>query len=249
MLRLALCDDDPQQRAAVGALLQEYAALRPALAVKLSIFSSSWELLADDEEGACFDLYVLDVVMPEVSGIELGVKLRELGRSGAIIYLTISPEYAVDSYAAQAFYYLMKPVEPERLYQVLDQAVAALEKRKAASITVKTKDSLQLVRLDSILYAELVGRTVRYHLAGGEQLDTVTQRCSFQEAVSPLLAQPGFFACGASFVVNLYYVTSVEKRFLLLDGQLKVPLARGLAAQARQQWSDFWLNGMKEGPL
>lgn len=101
MLKLALCDDDPQQRAAVGALLQEYAALRPALAVKLSVFSSSWEVLAEEEEGACFDLYVLDVVMPEVSGIELGVKLRELGRSGAIIYLTISPEYAVDSYAAQ----------------------------------------------------------------------------------------------------------------------------------------------------
>ena len=57
MLRLALCDDDPQQRASVGALLQEYAALRPALAAKLSIFSSSWELLADEEEGACFDLY------------------------------------------------------------------------------------------------------------------------------------------------------------------------------------------------
>lgn len=152
-------------------------------------------------------------------------------------------------YTSQAFYYLMKPVEPERLYQVLDQAVAALEKRKSASITVKTRDGLRLVRLDSILYAELVGRTVRYHIAGGEQVDTVTQRCSFQEAVSPLLARPGFFACGASFVVNLYYVTAVDKRFLLLDGQLQVPLSRGLAPQARQQWSDFWLGGVKEEPL
>ncbi len=212
MLKLALCDDDAQQRAAVGALLQEYAALRPALAVKLSSFSSSWDLLSEEEEGACFDVYVLDVVMPDVSGIELGVKLRELGRSGAIIYLTVSPEYAVDSYATQAFYYLMKPVEPERLYHVLDQAVAALEKRKAASVTV-------------------------------------TQRCSFQEAVAPLLARPSFFACGASFVVNLYYVTAVEKRFLLLDGQHRVPLARGLAAKAKQQWSSFWLDGAKEDPL
>ena len=163
MLRLALCDDDPQQRASVGALLQEYAALRPALAAKLSIFSSSWELLADEEEGACFDLYVLDVVMPEVSGIELGVKLRELGRSGAIIYLTISPEYAVDSYAAQAFYYLMKPVEPERLYQVLDQAVAALEKRRAiiletqscntAAISFYEHEGFRLIGFDSCCYS------------------------------------------------------------------------------------------------
>ena len=62
-----------------------------------------------------------------MSGIDLGVKLRELGHYGAIVYLSISPEYAVESYAARAFYYLMKPVEPAKLYQVLDQAAAALE--------------------------------------------------------------------------------------------------------------------------
>lgn len=242
MIKLALCDDEAEQRTAVGALLQEYAAARPSLAVKLSVFSSGRELLAAAEECEGFDLYVLDIVMPELSGIDLGVRLRELYSGGAIIYLTISPEYAVDSYAARAFYYLMKPAGPENLFPVLDQAVEALEKKKAACVAVRTKDGLRRLRLDEILYAELAGRAVRYHLADGSSLDSVTVRSPFQEEAAPLLADRRFFLCGASFAVNLFYVSAVEKGFLRMDGGARVPLARGLAAQAKRRWSDYWLD-------
>lgn len=112
MLDLALCDDEAEQLDIVGRLLRDYVQARPELAIRLSVFSSGRDLLAAEEEGARFDICVLDVVMPELSGIELGIELRERGSASAIIYLTISPEYAVDSYAAKAFYYLVKP--PER---------------------------------------------------------------------------------------------------------------------------------------
>ena len=243
MLDLALCDDEAEQLDIVGRLLRGYVQARPELAIRLSVFSSGRDLLAAEEEGARFDICVLDVVMPELSGIELGIELRERGSASAIIYLTISPEYAVDSYAAKALYYLVKPPEPERLYQVLDQAVAAMEKRRTACITVKMRNSLRLVRFDQILYAERADRTIRYHLANGEQLDSVTVRGSFQEEISPLLADPRFLLCGASFVANLFYVIAVDKSSLRLDGGAHVPLSRGSAAQARQRWQDFWLAG------
>ena len=219
MIKLALCDDEVEQREAIGNLLMEYAASRPSLVIKTSIFSSAQELLAAAEECGGFDLCVLDIVMPGLNGIDLGVRLRELYSGGAIIYLTISPEYAVDSYAARAFYYLMKPAEPGKLFRVLDSAVAALEKQKAACVAVRTRDGLERVRLDEIAYAELAGRTVRYHLADRR-----------------------FCLCGASFAVNLFYVTAVERGFLRMDGGARVPLARGLAAQAKRRWSDYWLN-------
>ncbi len=242
MIKMALCDDDAEQRASTVRLLQVYAAQRPELAVKLSVFSSGPEVLAAEEKGAQFDLYVLDVVMPEMSGIELGVRLREQGCTGAIVYLTVSPEYAVDSYEAQAFYYLLKPVEQERLYKVLDLVAASIAKHRAACVTVKTKDGLRLVPVDGIAYVELAGRSACYHLAGGEKIESVTMRTAFQTEMAPLLANWGFFACGASFVVNFYYVTSVEKRFLTLEGGDRVPLSRGQMSQIRQQWSDYWMN-------
>ncbi len=244
MLNLALCDDEPEQRAALGELLHTYAALHPELAIKLAVFSSGSQLLA--EEDTDFDLYVLDVVMPGLSGIQLGVKLREQNRTAPIIYLSVSPEFALDSYSARAFYYLIKPVQPAQLYQVLDQAAATLEKQKSACITVKTKDGLRLLRLDSILYAELASRTVHYHLSTGEEVVSLTVRGSFRDEIAPLLASPGFILCGSSFAANLYYVTAAEKRFFLMAGGKQVPLARDLAVQARRQWASYWLDGAEE---
>lgn len=249
MLRLAICDDEPEQRAAVCKLLRDYAASRPGLAVKLSAFSTGWELLNAVETAGGFDLYVLDVVMPELSGIDLGVWLRKLSAKGLIIYLTISPEYAVASYEAQAFQYLVKPVERERLFQVLDQAVARMEKERAACIAVKTKTGLELVRMDEIVYIELENRALCYHLFDGRRLDSVTVRGSFREEVEPVLKDPRFFQCSASFVANLFYVTAVERGGLRLDGGGRVPLARGRAIQAKQRWSGYWLGGPGEGIL
>lgn len=243
MLKLAFCDDEAEQRSLVGGLLQEYAAARPKLAVKVSVFSSGRELLSAAEECGGFDLYVLDVVMPELTGIQLGVQLREMGSMGPIVYLTVSPEHAMDSYAAHAFHYLIKPADAAQLFPVLDDAVAHMEKRRSACAAVKTKDGLHLARFDQILYVERVGRTVRYHMADGQLLDSVTVRKNFQEEVAPLLADPGFFQCGVSYAVNLFYVIAVERAAFQLEGGLRVPLSRGLAAQARRRWQDYWLNG------
>ena len=245
MLKLALCDDEAEQRAAVSKMLREYAALRPELTVKLSVFSSGLELLSAAEEEH-FDLYVLDVVMPGLSGIDLGVKLRELGRYGAIVYLSISPEYAVESYAARAFSYLMKPVEPAKLFHVLDQAAASLEKQKASCVTVKTREGLVLVPLDRIMYVELNNRAVRYHLSNNTMVDSLTVRTSFQEETAQLLSDARFFQSGASFAVNLYYVSAVERSSLRMDNGDRVPLARGRTALVKQRWSDYWLGGQSE---
>lgn len=246
MLKLALCDDDEKARGATAALLQGYVEQRPGLAARVSVFSSPIALLAAEEDER-FDLFLLDVLMPGSTGIELGVKLRELGSIGAIIYLTVSPEYAIDAYEAQAFHYLMKPVEAARLYEVLDRAVQSLEKRKAACVTVKTRDGIQLVRLDEILYAELVSRAVRYHLTGGRSVDSTTVRAPFHTEIAALLEDDRFFQCGASFAVNLYYVSSVERNALLLDGGVQVPLTRAFAAEARQRWRDYWLDAPEGG--
>lgn len=247
MLRFALCEDEVVQRTIAGMHLREYLEDRPALAGKVFEFSSGPELLAAVEAHGSFDVYVLDVVMPEMSGIELGVQLRQMDREAVIIYLTVSPEYAISAYEAQAFGYLIKPVEPERLYQVLDRAVEAMEKKRSACVPVKTRSGLQLVRMDEILYVELAERAMRYHLSDGGQVDSVTLRGSFQAAAAPLLEDARFLLCGASFVVNLYYVATMEKGFLRLRNGERVPLPRGIAAEARRRWSEYWFEEPGKG--
>lgn len=243
MLKLALCEDEAIQRGIASLLLHEYLNDRPELKGKIFEYASGPVLLEALETEGRFDLYLLDVVMPEMSGIELGLQLRKRDSEAVIIYLTVSPEYAISAYETQAFGYLIKPVARDRLYQVLDRAVGSMEKRKGACVSVKTRGGLQRIPLDDILYAELADRAMRYHLASGEQIDSVTLRGAFQAAAAPMLEDPRFLLCGASFVVNLYYVAAVEKGLLRLSTGERVPLPRGSASEARRRWREYWFPG------
>lgn len=240
MLKIALCEDEAVQREIAVMLLREYLDQRPGLTGKVLEFASGRALLDALKSQGPFDLYLLDVVMPEMTGIDLGVRLRRQDPEAVIIYLTAAAEYALNAYEAQPFDYLLKPVEREHLHQVLDRAVERLGNRRNACLSVKTREGMRRVLLDEILYAELADRAVRYHLAGGAEVDSVTLRGSFQAAAAPMLADDRFVLCGASFVVNLYYVAAVERSALRLSSGENIPLPRGSAAGARRRWQAYW---------
>ncbi len=243
MIKIAICDDDAGEREAAAALTREYLSQHPELPARLSLFESGEALLDAVETGGGFDLYLLDVIMPGQNGIEVGKRLRELDAEGEIIYLTTSPDYAVDSYQTRAFFYLMKPVDREQFFEVCTQAAAALQRRRAAGFLLNTPGGPRLVPLDEILYAELNSRALRCHLTGGGVLDSRALRESFVRAVQPLLADRRFILCGASFVLNLYHVRGIERGEAILSDEGRVPLPRSVQTAVKRRWMEYWLEG------
>ncbi len=241
MLNIALCDDEAEYLSITRGLLDRYIAARPSLSAKVSVFTSAVELINRVEDAGGFDLYVLDIIMPRKNGIEAGLDLRRLGCDGAILYLTTSPDYAVDSYLTRAAHYLLKPVSEASLFAALDQAADQASRKKAAGVTVRTREGDARVLLDDIVYMELVKRTVCYYLRGGEPLYSVTVSGSFQDAVAPALSDRRFALCGSSYAVNLFFVTAVGKTELTLKDGKKVPLPRQYAGTVKKQWVDYWL--------
>ena len=108
---------------------------------------------------------------------------------------------------------------------------------------IKTKSGVRLAPLDDILYVELAGRLARYHLTGGETVDTMTLHGPFQAEIAPLLEDARFVLCGSSFAVNLHYVTAVDKGELTVGNHFSIPLPRRLVTQVKKQWGEYWLKG------
>ncbi len=243
MFKIAVCDDDAVEQTHTAALLRGYFKRRPALRAVISLFDSGQALLDAAKEGQGFDLYVLDIIMPGKNGIETGKALRKLGRDGAILYLTASPDYAVESYLTQAFFYLVKPVGQKQLFDVLDRAIADLRERKNEATIVNTPSGLRSIPLDNILYVERVDRFARYYLENGETVDSRTIRGPFREEMAPLLADERFVLCGVSFVLNLYHLKAVEKTEVLLDSGGRLPLSRTAFGEVKKAWMDYWLEG------
>jgi len=240
MLRIAICDDEEKQLKQATALLHIYLQSRPDLIGQMETFRSGGALLARVEDIGGFDLYILDILMPELSGIDIGRRLRALGEGGEIIYLTNSNDFAADSYDVRAFFYLLKPMDQEKLFQVLDGAVEKLNRRRSGAVVVTTADGPRRILLERIRYVERVGRCMRYFCTDAT-VDSQTIRVSFREAAAPLLADRRFCLCGSSYVLNFQHVTGVKGRIALLDDGRTVPLPRTAATAFKKAWGNYWL--------
>ena len=241
MYHIALCDDEAVQRQITGEMLDRYIAGRK-LAATVRKFSGGQELL-NAMYDETFDIYILDIVMPEMNGIELGQKLREMDFDGKIIYLTSSAEYAIDSFKAKPFNYLIKPVSKDAFIAALDEAVLASEVRKEKSLVVKTQENITKLSLNSIMYAELNRRCISYHLSNGRITDSIQIRTTFAEAVQELLKDSRFVLCGASMVVNLTHISSIESDALVFKDVFKAYPGKKACRDIRSVWYDFCFNG------
>lgn len=242
MLRVTICDDDPAVLSAHRAMVEEYFSQRPDLVGELTAFSTPGDLLAAAGT-RCFNLYLLDVLMPDENGIQLGSRLRELDREGVFIYLTSSPDFAVEAYAARAFHYLLKPVGQKQLFQALDEAVDLLSQRRDETVVIRCKNGLRKLNVAQIIYVELFDKRLCCHLTSGETVQSVSLRESFREAASEFLAYPNFALCGVSYAVNLDHVIRVGQGQLHLRGDRTVPLSRAYRDEFTGRWLDHHLGG------
>lgn len=241
ILKIVICDDDAVSCERTRMLTLSYLQAHSALDGKVWTCSDGKTLLAQSEKQGGFDIYLLDILMPELNGIEIGQRLRVRGDAGEIVYLTNSNDFAADSYDVRAFSYLLKPVEARKLFQVLDEAVEKLRRRQSSSVVVHTPQGSVRIPLERIRYAERLGRVIRYFCTD-DTVDSRSIRVPFREAVAPLLAERQFCLCGASFVLNFQHVIGVNGQTVALDNGQTVVLPRGAAMDFKKAWGGYWLD-------
>ena len=149
MFHVALCDDEAAQRQLTHKLLDSYFSSRGA-AAKIWEFPDGQGLL-NALPDKTFDLYLLDIVMPEMDGIDLGLELRKADQNSVILYLTSSPDFALQGYSVKAASYLLKPIQEEKLFSALDDALKTMSDRRTQSMMVKTAEGIVRLLLDDIL--------------------------------------------------------------------------------------------------
>ncbi|MDY5037579.1 MAG: response regulator [Lawsonibacter sp.] len=113
-MRIAICDDKALDRALIMDLLQQYLEDR-SIRCELTGYEDGVTLICDMEDGLWFDAVFLDIYMRELLGIEVARRLRSLHYDGAIVFLTGTKKFAVDSYEVSAFGYLLKPHSVEKI--------------------------------------------------------------------------------------------------------------------------------------
>jgi DNA-binding LytR/AlgR family response regulator len=186
-----------------------------------------------------YDVVFLDVQMSGLTGLEAARLVREQRRPPAVVFVTAHPEHAVDAFAVEAFDYLLKPVDPDRLARV----VARLAERRqpgaepVQKIPVVAGGRTELIDFDAIHYVQADGDYSRVHTYDRSYLCT----SSLGELEERL---PGnrFARIHRSHIVNLAKVAAVRRagpdriRLALADAeQTELDVARRQSRQLRER--------------
>lgn len=243
MLTVAICDDDFAEVEKIAQLVKEWALGQSKEQICIRQFSSPYLLLDAVLAGETFDFFLLDILMPEMTGISLGDHLRSLISEPLLVYLTSSEDYYSEAFRLYAFQYICKPIFKDNLFPVLDKARLRCEKRKKDVYILKTADGIVQIPQHTIVYLELRSHVCRIHLMDGQQLQSLYLRIGFDRFIAPLLQQDQFVKTHASFVVNLDFVDRLSSNTLILTTGVTIPITRSFATQVQRQYMTHGLHG------
>lgn len=235
MLKLAICDDNIDELSHLVSLIEEYRAVKQT-EYKYAVFHNGFELLPILEKGGCFDIYLLDIIMPGFSGIDLGKEIRVFDQNAQIVFLTSSPEFALDSYSVKAINYVLKPITKEKLFFTLNDVLEHVEREQEAAIVVKSSDGLQKILLSKLTFVEAMGRKTFYHLASGRVIECSLQ---FSAVCEELSKQSCFIKPHRSYLVNMSYIDTITSTEIILQTFSSIPIAQGRAKEIRGRYLAF----------
>ena len=239
-MRIAICDDDSRDLLQIASLLGSYRHKSKA-ELTYSSFQNAIDLLFSMENGD-YDVLLLDVLMPGMNGMQAAREIRERNSRIQIVFLTSSPEYAVESYSVRAHHYLLKPASEEKLFPILDKLLDDFRKPEDA-LCVKTQSSVFSLPYGKIEYIEVSSKKLYFYLTDGSMREVTG---SLADIESVLLKRPGFMKVHRSYLVNLQWVQELRQGELSTTSGRRVPVSRAAYSQVRTAYTHFLFSEAEE---
>ncbi|RYD06077.1 LytTR family transcriptional regulator [Desulforamulus aquiferis] len=240
MLQIAVCDDNIDELANMVQLIDLYRTSKH-LHCEYAVFPNGFDLVSALEKGKRFDIYCLDIIMPGFMGIDIAKEIRVFDKTAPIIFFTSSPEFALESYSVKAINYVLKPISKEKLFFTFDEMLEQIKAEKNEdAVIVKSNEGIQKILISNLVFAEVIGRNVLYHLRSGKVIECTEP---FSSVCDNLVKYGCFIKTHRSFIVNMQYVDTIENHRVTLQTLSSVPVAQGKAREIKQHYLAYQMEG------
>lgn len=166
-----------------------------------------------------FDLVFLDIEMPGIDGITLAKRLRAVSENVQIVFLTSHIEYALEGYEVNALRYLVKPVDMNKLSEVLKYIQD--KKNNSRQLMIKQEGEDIVIDISDIIYMESMDKNVRIVTSKSEYI-TRYNISDYEEE----LKNSGFLRIHRGYLISLSKVKKIVKNDVVMDGDISLPVSR-----------------------
>lgn len=239
MIRVAICDDEPHQLEKNKAACDAYFTNHTDIDVAIFPFGNPNDFLDKIEKSGGFDIAVLDICMPGISGIDVAREIRKRNDKTEIIFFTSSDEFHGEAYGVKAMRYLHKPLVEAEFYEALDNALRLVNAPSGKKIQIFGESgAIHGIEANKILYVESFRTYRMVHTLSGSYKDT---KRSFGVLLEDLckLYPDRFVSPVRGYIVNFENVTSVTMEGITMKGGEVVPVKSGNFRKLREMYLDY----------
>lgn len=185
---------------------------------RIDFYEDGETFLAASYNGQPYDALFFDIVLPGISGMEAAKAVRVNGYAGIIIFTTSHEQFVYEGYEAEAFRYLLKPVNDSDIEICVKRILHNQEKNSLVYSFGKKQYSIDY---DEISYISSYGHYITFHTSQ----ENYEWKHSLKE-LEPVLPEQ-FVRCHRSFIVNLDYLRKIEGRKIVLKDNTVIDVASG----------------------
>ena len=236
VLKIAICDDEQAFRDEAACMLNDYMEDQGVL-FHADTFDVPADLMDRTENGMIYDMYLLDIYMPGVTGMSIATELRSRGVKSPIIFLTSSTDHALEAFGVDATHYLLKPYSKEHFHVGMDKAMQSITSHRDDSIVLKVDNEYRSIPVSQIVYCEAEDKYQRFYLEKDERL---LIRISGAELYRQLSQFESFYHCGRAHIINFDHISRVTPDGATFKNGMQLKLPRTVLAGLRKAFFDYF---------
>jgi DNA-binding LytR/AlgR family response regulator len=212
IIRIAICEDEEEQQNILKSHL-DIIFKESKYDYELFVFCSGEELMENYPRE--IDIFLLDIYMGEINGIEVAKNIRKIDQDCEIIFITFFHGHVREGYEVRAYRYLTKPVEFLELKKHLLSCIEKIVESKNNELIVFDEDNVYKISINSILYTQNLKNDMVIH--------TLKREFKIKnkiELIEEKLLKYSFIKCKKNYIINLKYICSAKENVIeLINGE------------------------------
>ncbi len=235
-MNIVICDDRESDAIAAKEVVKR-TAQELHIKTEFDIYSNAAEVerkLLLKKESA--DILILDIDMPEISGLELAERLRVENLNLIIIFLSAHEEFVFKAIEFQPFRYIRKIRLETEMPIAIRASVNVLELNSDKQIIFNTENGETSVMISEIIYIEAEKHKTFVYLKDGRNILSNKSIAEMQE----LINKESFIMIHRSCVVNTDYVKNMQNCLLILKNGEQLLVSRRKFSEVKQKILNIW---------
>ena len=230
-MRIAICDDSMQYRNEILSNINKNISISEEIVY--SQYSSAEDLIRAYSDGKRYDIVFLDVEMKKINGVNAGIKIRNYDTKVIIIFVSSYPKYAIPAYDCEAFYFMVKPIEPDKFTKIINKAIEKYKMLHQYYI-IKNKGEVLKLPINDILYVEIYRKHLIFH--------TQSNKCetigTIKDALTTL-SPYGFCQVHQGYLVNMNHIKAFDKYDIIIDNGERVMISVRKRAEVLRMYANY----------